>query len=1012
LVPEGGADALLESAYQHAPVIIVERFELPNGSPAANIAIVHFALECNRVQNGSLDPSLQLSYPDLETDADGCIYLPVYNTVYRTNEMSWPEGYITDFPTLGWFETSRKVGLLPVVKLTPKPGDFFAASNPVAPPVTTAALPNDNSAELLAVSDYPDPANTYWLPDGSPCSVKYTTGEPGISPWPAETGRRFVFRFSKALDADAHIKFRFSVPTTAQTHYITVRQQDLRHPYVLFSTFPTRPKRATLRLGEATGDWKVAAQYDPKKDTTDGDLPPGFVVTDDAGAGKEYSELTVAHPQCDLEIRVVRIDGDQREHPTLPSYFSNSDATEKDIFRLDRLPLANIHSFRIETREFKWADFSNIALEPLPTPMQKSGPPIGILPRDEKAPAHPAASQPATEPTVSIPKPTAATYRMRDSELHDVAIQVTTKGRVGRLELPNGTVLIMDNASGQALFLNPSRKTATILPFNDELKPFIQWESASMLKREIDAQVGSGVTTLPQKRIGDHMADGVRFKISAGGSMYEIRTVWRDSTTKIPVELESELHGYLKSGTTWDLDFDQIMFDAPVDDALVSPALPPGYTLASGDQAERPILDRNAASQPATQPAASILDFRIAAQIAKGDEKPAANIVSADQARQAIDAMELHGLQGTLKGFAWFETSSGLRSVIAKRDGKQYVLLATSDGLTMLTNRHGPRAWGLTQAGVAKDSDNRTDIEFTFDSNGGSRIGKLTESNLHRPLAFLIDDKVISVAIIESKITAGAEIVPGQSGFDPAVAGQIVDALSRGMPATPSQLVVKQEAGKSMSLYLRGNSVEMRMGDTFVDGDKLTIHAMGGRDYIAEADPVNNGGVKVSDGSNSVSSARIIIGTDGNATAEGGIFPMMQNAADRKANSPATVSTSRPTTQPDHVTMAEAVVDHMARGQFAEAAKPFSPVMAKLTGPTTLEEVWKLLEQAGGKYLGRGPARTASEQGYSVVYVPLRWEHNAVEMKVVIDGNEKITGLWTAAPPGTVKATTQGATAR
>ncbi len=115
------ADRLFEAAYKDAPVVIVQRFESPTGSPVPNVKIRSFALECNRVKNGSLDPSLQLEYPDQCTNADGCIYLPAYNTVFRTNNQSLPDGYKTEYPRLGWFEAPEKVGVLPVAVLTATP---------------------------------------------------------------------------------------------------------------------------------------------------------------------------------------------------------------------------------------------------------------------------------------------------------------------------------------------------------------------------------------------------------------------------------------------------------------------------------------------------------------------------------------------------------------------------------------------------------------------------------------------------------------------------------------------------------------------------------------------------------------------------------------------------------------------------------------------------------------------------------------------------------------------------
>jgi beta-lactamase regulating signal transducer with metallopeptidase domain/protocatechuate 3,4-dioxygenase beta subunit len=112
------ADTLMESAYKDAPVVVVQRFASADLTPIANVVVQSFALECNRVENGSLDPSLKLYYPNLRMDSNGCIYLPVYNTVYRTDSMASPEGYDVAWPKLGWFETSAKVALLPTATVT------------------------------------------------------------------------------------------------------------------------------------------------------------------------------------------------------------------------------------------------------------------------------------------------------------------------------------------------------------------------------------------------------------------------------------------------------------------------------------------------------------------------------------------------------------------------------------------------------------------------------------------------------------------------------------------------------------------------------------------------------------------------------------------------------------------------------------------------------------------------------------------------------------------------------
>jgi len=107
------AEGCHELAWEHAPVVIVQRFRLADGSPLAGANVQLFALECNRVKNGYLNPNLVLSFPGLRTDDDGCIYLPAYDTVFRRESAGTPAGYYATFPRLGWFKSPRKVGLLP-----------------------------------------------------------------------------------------------------------------------------------------------------------------------------------------------------------------------------------------------------------------------------------------------------------------------------------------------------------------------------------------------------------------------------------------------------------------------------------------------------------------------------------------------------------------------------------------------------------------------------------------------------------------------------------------------------------------------------------------------------------------------------------------------------------------------------------------------------------------------------------------------------------------------------------
>lgn len=114
------ADEFRERAYRHAPVILVQRFQDPAGQPLKDAAIDEVTIECNRVLNHSLDPSLQLLYMDLVTDDDGAIYIPAYDTVYRLYSISHPRGYDLDSSPLGWFQAPRRVGILPPLIVRPR----------------------------------------------------------------------------------------------------------------------------------------------------------------------------------------------------------------------------------------------------------------------------------------------------------------------------------------------------------------------------------------------------------------------------------------------------------------------------------------------------------------------------------------------------------------------------------------------------------------------------------------------------------------------------------------------------------------------------------------------------------------------------------------------------------------------------------------------------------------------------------------------------------------------------
>ena len=101
------------------------------------------------------------------------------------------------------------------------------------------------------------------------------------------------------------------------------------------------------------------------------------------------------------------------------------------------------------------------------------------------------------------------------------------------------------------------------------------------------------------------------------------------------------------------------------------------------------------------------------------------------------------------------------------------------------------------------------------------------------------------------------------------------------------------------------------------------------------------------------------------------------------------------------VAAAEQFVDLLSRGEFQKAAERFDDTMKKLAPPAELKKIWEQLDRAGGKFLRRGQARTWATPATHNVFVPVEWEHNTTNVRVVfdaLDAEKKISGLWIVPP--------------
>ena len=93
--------------------------------------------------------------------------------------------------------------------------------------------------------------------------------------------------------------------------------------------------------------------------------------------------------------------------------------------------------------------------------------------------------------------------------------------------------------------------------------------------------------------------------------------------------------------------------------------------------------------------------------------------------------------------------------------GSQALPLADGTGYVAVKRRVMVSGDQLTDAKQSFDQNNRPDISITFDSSGARRFGRVTQENVGKPFAIILDDKVLSSPVIESPILGGQAQITG-----------------------------------------------------------------------------------------------------------------------------------------------------------------------------------------------------------------------------------------------------------
>jgi len=89
----------------------------------------------------------------------------------------------------------------------------------------------------------------------------------------------------------------------------------------------------------------------------------------------------------------------------------------------------------------------------------------------------------------------------------------------------------------------------------------------------------------------------------------------------------------------------------------------------------------------------------------------------------------------------------------------------------------------LIDAKISQDQNGAPAVDFRFDSGGARKFAKVTQENIGKPFAIILDNKVISAPTIQSAILGGSGIITGN--FTTASANQLSILLRSGkLPVT------------------------------------------------------------------------------------------------------------------------------------------------------------------------------------------------------------------------------------
>ncbi len=364
-----------DRAFKHAPVVLVQKFVDENGTPIVGYRVQKMEIECvHTAKNEAGYPAIyytKLCFPYMKTDADGCLYLPVYETSYRRDcnsyfSLSNHKQIFGQVVGDVFYQSKSKATILPPIQITKKK-ESTNTEREMKNTNYTATLANGVTVELVGICEYPSGRKQWWRPDGSLFFLPDgLTVKDDKRIQTSDKVYEFLYRYEVKdvfpWSSDTYIKGSHQwTPMSVITSdgepggYMAERVH-----------FKETPAKTTVRISVAAGPWQtetaIPRQSDMRVNLSDGWGKFEKAVEVDHGAGIRYIELRCEDSLLDKQHRLVAIDKKGKMY--LGRRETQSIKTRKTVTRFQKLELSDIKEFQFQTRPYEEVIFENVALRP------------------------------------------------------------------------------------------------------------------------------------------------------------------------------------------------------------------------------------------------------------------------------------------------------------------------------------------------------------------------------------------------------------------------------------------------------------------------------------------------------------------------------------------------------------------------------------------------------------------------------------------------------------------------